>query len=418
MTCQVAVMNNGAIALATDSAVSLGGGHKVYHSAEKLFQLSKEQPIAIMTYGSADMMGVPWDTVIKIYRSHLGNRQFDRVDQYATDFINFLNNQNPLFPNDLDYEHVFAHICNYFKYSVRKAYDKKACETSEALSPTNGPKILDEILTQELSFFERYENLAGVSPDYGKAVVKHYEKIIKDVEVELFNDIKLSQSNRKKTRAICSCMYQKDFFGHEDNSGIVIAGFGAAEPFPAFVRYAVGTITAGSLRYTCKDHAKIDRSCCSIVAPFAQRDMIDMFIDAIHPDLKTCMVNLFSEGLDSYKGSLSSNITNKDTIESIEKIHAGVAKQLKKDFWDKVKDATYENYKGQLFNAISALPKYELATMAETLVNLSAFKMRMSADEEETIGGPIDVAVISKGDGFVWVKKKDLLSKPSPHYAF
>ena len=28
------------------------------------------------------------------------------------------------------------------------------------------------------------------------------------------------------------------------------------------------------------------------------------------------------------------------------------------------------------------------------------------AADLETVGGPIDVAVISKGDGFVWVKRK------------
>jgi len=25
---------------------------------------------------------------------------------------------------------------------------------------------------------------------------------------------------------------------------------------------------------------------------------------------------------------------------------------------------------------------------------------------EESVGGPVDVAVISKGDGFVWIKRK------------
>ena len=25
---------------------------------------------------------------------------------------------------------------------------------------------------------------------------------------------------------------------------------------------------------------------------------------------------------------------------------------------------------------------------------------------EETVGGPVDVAVISKGDGFIWIKRK------------
>ncbi|MDC5664994.1 hypothetical protein OIN79_17210, partial [Acinetobacter baumannii] len=54
---------------------------------------------------------------------------------------------------------------------------------------------------------------------------------------------------------------------------------------------------------------------------------------------------------------------------------------------------------------VGALPKDELAAMAESLVNLTAFKRRIT-ESLETVGGPIDVAVISKGDGFVWVKRK------------
>ncbi len=35
----------------------------------------------------------------------------------------------------------------------------------------------------------------------------------------------------------------------------------------------------------------------------------------------------------------------------------------------------------------------------------------------ETVGGPIDVVVISKGDGFVWIKRKHYF-KPelNPHF--
>ena len=51
------------------------------------------------------------------------------------------------------------------------------------------------------------------------------------------------------------------------------------------------------------------------------------------------------------------------------------------------------------------LPKDELAAMAEALVNLTKFRRRISQDRE-TVGGPIDVAVITKGDGFVWIKRK------------
>jgi hypothetical protein len=46
VTCEVAVMNNRGIALATDSAVTLDEGNKVYHTADKLFSLSPAVPVA------------------------------------------------------------------------------------------------------------------------------------------------------------------------------------------------------------------------------------------------------------------------------------------------------------------------------------------------------------------------------------
>jgi len=54
--------------------------------------------------------------------------------------------------------------------------------------------------------------------------------------------------------------------------------------------------------------------------------------------------------------------------------------------------------------------------MAEALVNLTAFK-RHVARQAETVGGPIDVAVISSGDGFVWIKRKHYFSPElNPHF--
>lgn len=56
------------------------------------------------------------------------------------------------------------------------------------------------------------------------------------------------------------------------------------------------------------------------------------------------------------------------------------------------------------------MPKQELASMAESLINLTSMKRKVSM-EKETVGGPIDVAVISKGEGFVWIKRKHYFSR-------
>ncbi len=69
MTAEVGVMNRMGVALAADSAVTVGrAAGKIYTSADKLFQLRHDKPVGIMIYGNASLLGVPWETIIKTYR--------------------------------------------------------------------------------------------------------------------------------------------------------------------------------------------------------------------------------------------------------------------------------------------------------------------------------------------------------------
>jgi hypothetical protein len=97
------------VALAADSAVTLRlpEGLKVYYT-NKLFSLSKYEPIAVMLYGSADFLEVPWETVIKAYRSHLGTQSFLRVEQYSNDFLDFVTKNAGLFPKTCKTAHAIG----------------------------------------------------------------------------------------------------------------------------------------------------------------------------------------------------------------------------------------------------------------------------------------------------------------------
>ena len=54
---------------------------------------------------------------------------------------------------------------------------------------------------------------------------------------------------------------------------------------------------------------------------------------------------------------------------------------------------------------IFLMPKQELALLAQELINLTSVKRKFSSGIE-SVGGPIDVAIISRIDGFVWVRRK------------
>ena len=57
--------------------------------------------------------------------------------------------------------------------------------------------------------------------------------------------------------------------------------------------------------------------------------------------------------------------------------------------------------------SVSLIPLPEMAFLAESLVNITSLKRTYVLDgNQQTVGGPTDVAVLSKGEGFAWVKKK------------
>jgi hypothetical protein len=81
------------------------------------------------------------------------------------------------------------------------------------------------------------------------------------------------------------------------------------------------------------------------------------------------------------------------------------AKQAFDDIVDISKRYRTMEFSSPTTDMISILPKDELAHVAESLLALTSLHRRISRDIE-TVGGPIDVAVISKGDGFIWLKRK------------
>ena len=93
MTSEVVVMNRMAVALAADSAVTVevGDTSKVRDSALKLFTLSKYRPVGVMVYNNSSILGVPLETIIKLFRSELGTKAFDTLPEYGEALISYLD---------------------------------------------------------------------------------------------------------------------------------------------------------------------------------------------------------------------------------------------------------------------------------------------------------------------------------------
>ena len=91
MTAEVVVLNKSAVALAADSAVTIvvDGVPKPYQ-ADKLFVLKDDAPVGMMFYGNAEFMGIPWETLVGMYRHASRPRRRSSIRSYAVDFLRFI----------------------------------------------------------------------------------------------------------------------------------------------------------------------------------------------------------------------------------------------------------------------------------------------------------------------------------------
>jgi hypothetical protein len=139
---------------------------------------------------------------------------------------------------------------------------------------------------------------------------------------------------------------------------------------------------------------------------FAQGEVVDAFLQGVDPALQQA---LFGATGEVFNRALAAIL---DAVKRVDpKLHKGLSKTVNPQLGPLLEGLRREwsekcqEHVNPVLQIASTLPKDELAAMAEALVNLTKFRRRITT-VPETVGGPIDVAVITKGDGFVWIRRK------------
>lgn len=414
MTAEVAVMNKQAIALAADSAVTFRDemGQKIFTSASKIFTLSKYQPVGVMVYGSASIMGIPWETVIKTYRDQLKQKAFKTISNYAEDFICFLTTEKLLFAEQEEEErYVRISIYSYFALIVNEIDEKlKQIIKSEGEQKTEEvKKIISQIIQSHFDRWEGADLLSQIPPDFVDTLKKKYGKLMQEAKERFFADISNDSSSQLTEIALSLFMKYPEGMFSSGTSGVVIAGFGTEDMFPILLSFSIDGKVCGFLKYK-KDEdqsTKINFENDAIIIPFAQREMVATFMTGVDPSYQIAIEKDLQQLFASYLQTLVDGIDklSKQEKKELQLKLETISNEIFSEYTNGLNEHRNRFYVNPIMRVVQMLPKDELAAMAESLINLTSFKRRVSMDEE-TVGGPIDVAVISKGDGFIWIKRK------------
>ena len=193
----------------------------------------------------------------------------------------------------------------------------------------------------------------------------------------------------------------------EGSSGLVFAGFGEDEIFPSLVEVVTDGTIGDVVKARTKKHIDIDRAgVAAAVLPFAQSEMVGRFMDGVDPEFMQYLRQYFEDSLVKVAREVLGEVTQSGQLtEQLLLQLPNIVRNNLDAFGEVTRNFCRQRFNGPILSIVRSLPKEELAGMAEALVSLTSLKRRVSM-EEESVGGPIDVAVISKGDGFVWIKRK------------
>ncbi len=415
MTTEVAVMNRIGIALAADSAVTIGGD-KVYNTVNKLFMLSKHHPVGVMIYGNSLIMGVPWETAIKCYREQLGSESFASLSDYSSDFVEYLRtrflNTSALHADGL--REVASKICLLLRESVVKALSGRSLDSSEVHESakeiaTDTIQSFSDLVSRYIDLGENQTRIEEFDAKNGNEIDRVASEVLEGVYPLLDVNIKAALRN-----SLCEYFHSTLILG--DSSGVVIAGFGENELFPKAITLNIEGFFGTTDKFEIesgKSNCKGDDQFNSSIIPFAQSDVIYSFVAGIDRMLDSEYEKAAQAALDSI---VNSNVASSLSVDARNELLENRESALE-TMMDRIDGFRRARYIGPITEMLDSLPKDELAEMAETLVNLSAFRKKVTKGTE-SVGGPIDVAVITKGDGFVWINRKHYFDSKLNHHFF
>ena len=399
MTSEVLIMTPSAVAMAADSVVTING-NKTYEGVNKLFMLSKNPPMGIMIYNNANFIAIPFETLIKDFREQImDDETVNTVDDFRNKFKEYLENEPK--KNNFPMLSLQDKIKIFTDHMVNEVSNLDENTIDEWLIDNGGLDVFDE-----------YKDIIFIDNDS----LENFNNCLKDILPELNSDKKVKLHEVLKNIFVQIMVL-------ENYTGVAIVGFETDKLFPSCTLFKIRYIYEDKFIFDNVENDEVGGKKGVIFAPLAQTDVIELFLTSLDTLTEEQLKMYFNNMLNGYNNRLKDLVKSEDSIsdDDAEKVISILDKVQNKhsDFdkrFDKFISGLKRNNRNPILNSIMFLPKDELSNLAESLINITSLKRKVQ-DGLETVGGDVDVAIITKGDGFIWTKRKHYF-KPelNPHY--
>ena len=415
MSAGICIMNKNAIALAADSAVTIGPHLAIHNSANKLFALSKVAPVGAIIYSNAEVMGIPVEILIKQYKRDLGQKAFDFLEEYVNDFISYLLCNKQLFhfaENEARYVNsVCLDFLNGLNGDYAQSVSRKLDEVKRELTPAELAAVQQSVISATIEFIDHlplipnFDITGYILSNYSGEIKEHISKMFPWIMGNVLDNL---------TAKVCT-IFNKDFF-RSGSVGIAFAGYGEHDIFPKMQHIHLSGIISNSVRYAVREQVVITEDNTATISPLAQTDVMQTFLFGINDGFINALANEIPKQIQN----IFQSIDDGQFMEGKKKEVLGKLSSATPNIINQIVAKAQQEYLHPITQSVATLPIEELALLAESMINITSLRRKVAIDNNiGTVGGPIDVGMITKGDGFIWIKRKHYFDQSyNPQYFY
>ena len=407
MTSEVIVMNKNGIALAADSAATLFPQRQTFYSHNKIFSLSKNFPVGIMIHEKLRINGIPWETIIKMYRQAHNKCGFDRLEEYMEHIVSFLTNSNTIFNQDNRELYWVCDVLNYMERlgaEIEQAWHHTLRRMHHNHAGISLRRFGREFIQARIDYLRTCPDI----PDFSENIRPHLKAALDTFDIgrleKSFNLYPLAQLEWAQIKELISLLTLKNDFslGH---SVVVLAGFGEEDIFPVTVTARMGGYYFGTIKSEIEHAHKISSHNQAQIIPYASTDTVSSFLKGVHPNYEAFSLTETYTMIDRILNDFMQYLNFTPKPDDKRFIH-DLTEEYFKTYKHRLTNHILHDHIEPVIESIRFVPKNNLATVAESLVHVTSFRTSVQPDTLP-VGGEIDVALISKGDGFIWMKRKN-----------
>jgi hypothetical protein len=411
VTSEVALLNRSAVALAADSASTVTywnpdtrqNEQRYFKRVNKIFNVVSGKPVGMMTYAAGSLQGMPWEVITKAYRDDRIGFTSETLPDYAADVFEYIAGNRHIFSEASQLQHLLSLVSeSVTALSYGLVFD-------DAFKNAKDPQEKQQIAEDKVSNAEINVSTPKYINDVARAI---HDEIAAD-PAGIIDHFSQTAEGRFFIAQLGDPIYQriiklsiqrvfKEDITSLEYTGIVVAGYGEKQYLPQLEQFKVYGIFRNKLIYTRHDAGcrQITYTNTSDIVPIAQSTMVNTFRLGADIDTLGEIDSYVGVAIDEFVAELvKANHLNAQV--NVDAMKATVTSA----FTDKVREHIWKTHGRPFRQVIGMLSPEELAEIAETFVSAESLKERVTRPTE-TVSGPVDVAVISKSDGFIWIKRK------------